>query len=78
MFHILPHWVAITELLYVLVFTDHVNGYVEFNDEPFDSSRLRGRPEVHKIGLSCSVFSDDQCMEDSTNRPTFILKPFLP
>ncbi|XP_078363308.1 inactive peptidyl-prolyl cis-trans isomerase FKBP6-like isoform X2 [Oculina patagonica] len=27
----------------------HVNGYVEFNDEPFDSSRLRNRPEVGKL-----------------------------
>ena len=30
--------------------TDHYNGYLEFNDEPFDSSRLRGRPDVGKLG----------------------------
>lgn len=30
--------------------TDHYNGYVEFNDEPYDSSRLRGRPDVKKLG----------------------------
>ena len=29
---------------------DHYNGYLEFNDEPFDSSRLRGRPDVGKLG----------------------------
>ena len=32
------------------VFLDHINGYVEFNDEPFDSSRLRNRPDVKKLG----------------------------
>lgn len=30
--------------------TVHYNGYVEFNDEPYDSSRLRGRPDVKKLG----------------------------
>ena len=29
---------------------DHSNGYIEFNDEPFDSSRLRNRPYVTKLG----------------------------
>lgn len=27
----------------------HYNGYLEFNDEPFDSSRLRNKPEIHKL-----------------------------
>ncbi|KAJ7378740.1 Inactive peptidyl-prolyl cis-trans isomerase fkbp6 [Desmophyllum pertusum] len=27
----------------------HINGYIEFNDEPFDSSRLRNRPDVKKL-----------------------------
>ncbi|KAK2574428.1 FK506-binding protein 6 [Acropora cervicornis] len=29
----------------------HSNGYIEFNDEPFDSSRLRNRPYVTKLVL---------------------------
>lgn len=29
---------------------DHSNGYKEFDDEPFDSSRLRNRPFVTKLG----------------------------
>lgn len=32
------------------LFVDHYNGYLEFNDEPFDSSRLRNKPEIHKLG----------------------------
>lgn len=38
----------------------HSNGYIEFNDEPFDSSRLRNRPYVTKLdeilpGLSIGI-----------------------
>lgn len=40
----------------------HSNGYIEFNDEPFDSSRLRNRPYVTKLdeilpGLSVGISS---------------------
>ena len=36
-------------------FLDHSNGYIEFNDEPFDSSRLRGRPYVTKLGKESTL-----------------------
>lgn len=37
-------------LILIFFFLDHINGYIEFNDEPFDSSRLRNRPDVKKLG----------------------------
>lgn len=28
----------------------HYNGYMEYSDEPYDSSRLRNRPQQFKLG----------------------------
>ena len=33
--------------------TVHYNGYIEYSDEPFDSTRLRNRAEVFRLG-KCS------------------------
>lgn len=33
----------------------HYNGYLEYSDEPYDSSRLRNRPMQFKLGQGESV-----------------------
>ena len=35
----------------------HYNGYLEYSDEPYDSSRLRNRPKQFRLGQGneCSV-----------------------
>ena len=47
--------IIILTAFFYFYFSDHYNGYTEFNDEPFDSSRLRGRPDVKKLGKVSTV-----------------------
>lgn len=54
----------------------HYNGYTEFNDEPFDSSRLRGRPDVKKLDEGIPGLYIGMSTMRRGEKARFLLTPF--
>ena len=44
------------------IFQVHYNAWQEMADEPFDSSRLRGRKHVTKLGSGDGIFGFDKAL----------------
>ena len=39
-----------TYLIIIMIFLVHYNGYLEYSDEPYDSTRLRNQPLQVRLG----------------------------